>query len=674
MDRGRGGPIVRENGGVAKRTDPRTLCVMSMPPLMRILKSATLFDIDLTDALESAEREGCPREVVFMAADGFARRMWEARNEARFVKRAVPPLDLRAMLASAASAPNPDRLVHELGMARYYARALAEWSDNPSDAIARFLRGEIVNLSRSGPDADRAELARMHEDVSTLFGQEAADEAMPILECLMKGARAAEAIDGSDADRRNAMYQEMGKVLGEDDATHLKVAAEDAFEKMEAASAKMGGELSDADGARISNDLVRRLMRRPHAPPIRMRVALRRTIVARVRRSSRAHRGHRKAVRLSAVASAGDGPSPPEGPLSARASRRQEASTSSAPAARSSVDAPSEESADAPTTALITNADNDVRDEPCDRARGSSSTSPPPAIEGGTSRAQAATRNASLFNHVAMPANTKRVYKSRFALFAAWCEARGIAPVPASPEVIQEYLVSLASETSLATINVTRAAIVKAHVVLGHAPPSSEQLDSTLRVLRKEGRNEHREGISPTVLETIVAACDNDALANRDRALLLAMRSGDLRRAEVVGLDLEGCHRDKEGYRLRVVRRGQRSAFVLLRAGPDPRLCPVAALDAWLAQREELVGASGPLFVALHPGRRHHKAVVGQRLSPEDVGRIFKRRASVAGLDRLAFSTEDVRVSRATLSTNVACGRVAPVERAYERGCPTNLR
>lgn len=275
------------------------------------------------------------------------------------------------------------------------------------------------------------------------------------------------------------------------------------------------------------------------------------------------------------------------------------------------------------------------------------------------------------FEDVSMPTNTKRVYEGRFAIFSAWCAARGLAPVPSSPEVIQEHLVTLADEGhSLGTIAVSRAAIVKAHVVLGHAPPNSEGLNGMLRALRRARRDARQEGISPAMLETIVAACKDDALAERDRTLLLVMYHGDFRRSEVIGLNREDCRRDEEGYRLRVVSRGRKPALVSLAVQPDPHLCPVAALDAWLAQREALVDAGGPLFVALHPRRRHRRAIVGQRLSPEDVDRILKRRASATGLERLAFSPGDVRVSRSLASMNVTRRRSVLAHRAYERGCP----
>jgi hypothetical protein len=82
---------------------------------------------------------------------------------------------------------------------------------------------------------------------------------------------------------------------------------------LEAESAATGGAITDRAANRIARDMVRHVTMRAGRSmpgPLRPRSAL----GVRVRRAPRARRAHRRAVRLAAVASAGDGPPPREPP------------------------------------------------------------------------------------------------------------------------------------------------------------------------------------------------------------------------------------------------------------------------------------------------------------------------------------------------------------------------
>jgi site-specific recombinase XerD len=273
----------------------------------------------------------------------------------------------------------------------------------------------------------------------------------------------------------------------------------------------------------------------------------------------------------------------------------------------------------------------------------------------------------------ATPANTRRTYRSRLALFASWCAARGARSVPVHPEVLRQYLLALAHERkSFSTIKLSRAAIVKAHQVLGHEPPDSVELRATLDDLRRALNA--AGGIHLATLKTIVAACASDALATRDRALLLVTYFAGLRRAQSAALDCEVVRRDAGGYLLRISHPERSDVLVRLPAQPYADLCPVRALDEWLAQRDEmareagLIPGRGPLFVALHRGGRRRLVVVGRRISPEDVGRILKRRAKAAGIDAATLSAEDLRAGPKTEPYG------APAEAPRARGRVRRIR
>jgi integrase len=258
-----------------------------------------------------------------------------------------------------------------------------------------------------------------------------------------------------------------------------------------------------------------------------------------------------------------------------------------------------------------------------------------------------------VYEQAAKTKTTRRLYLNRLTLFLSWCAARGVGAMPAHPEVLRLYLVSLAAEhKALSTLDVSLAAISMAHRALGHDPPMSEGLRATLRLLRITlgPRSTRPTPISLAMLRQIVTPCGQDPLAIRDRALILVTYFAGLGRLEAAGLNREEAHREERGYRLTLGRtksdRTDAPARRALQAELD--LCPVRALDGWLVVRAmwargpDLSPTRGPLFVALHRGRRE-RFRIGDRLAPSDVDRIVKRRASAAGLNPVGLSAVSLR-------------------------------
>lgn len=197
-------------------------------------------------------------------------------------------------------------------------------------------------------------------------------------------------------------------------------------------------------------------------------------------------------------------------------------------------------------------------------------------------------RFSRIYEQAAMTTTTRRLYLNRFTLFLSWCAARSVSPMPAHPEVLRLYLVSLAAEhKAISTLDVSLAAIGMAHRALGHDPPMSEALRGTLRVLRTTlgPRSTRPTPISLDMLRQIVTRCGQDPFATRDRALILVTYFAGLRRVEVAGLNREGAHREERGYRLTLggtkgdpgKDRTEAPTGLALQAELD--LCPVRALD-----------------------------------------------------------------------------------------------
>src|SRR5262249_27246776 len=123
-----------------------------------------------------------------------------------------------------------------------------------------------------------------------------------------------------------------------------------------------------------------------------------------------------------------------------------------------------------------------------------------------------------------------------------------------------------------------------------------------------------------------------------------------LRRSEAVGLNRERAHREERGYRLTLdsTESDPTDAPTTFALQAELDLCPVRALDRWLVVRDtwtrrpDLSPVCGPLFVALHRGRRQ-RLRLGDRLAPSDVDRILKRRAAAAGLNPAGISALSLR-------------------------------
>ncbi len=114
----------------------------------------------------------------------------------------------------------------------------------------------------------------------------------------------------------------------------------------------------------------------------------------------------------------------------------------------------------------------------------------------------------------------------------------------------------------------------------------------------------------------------------RDRALLLVGFAGALRRSELVAIDREHLRFAPEDMTLLVPRGGHKAteegAAIGIPRGPNPLACPVRAVEAWL-RRSRIEW--GSVFRRVSTG-----GSLEDRLSPQGVWRILRRRAEMANL------------------------------------------
>lgn len=249
--------------------------------------------------------------------------------------------------------------------------------------------------------------------------------------------------------------------------------------------------------------------------------------------------------------------------------------------------------------------------------------------------------------------STRRAYATSWATWTTWCAARGVAPLPAAPELLAVWLTERAVEGAApASLERHLAAIAGAH----HAaellnPRAHPAVRAVLRGIRRTHGTKPRQ-VRPLRVEDLLATLPRGEgpRAIRDRALLLIGFAGALRRSELVALDVADLEARPEGLAL-TIRRSKTDPEARGEVLGIPRarradLCPVAAVAAWRAQLVAVGGAPvhGPLF---RPVNRHGQIAIA-RLSDRAVADLVKEAAERAGLDPAAYAGHSLRAGFAT--------------------------
>ena len=291
-------------------------------------------------------------------------------------------------------------------------------------------------------------------------------------------------------------------------------------------------------------------------------------------------------------------------------------------------------------------------------------------VPGGVGRAielEALAARAAVYATRARGDGTRRVYRSAWRGYEAWCRSLGREPLSGDTDLLAMYATKRADDgVAVSTLRVDLAAIRTAHLLAGipldmRHPRLAMVVEG---ITRGRGTRPSRQAAPavPDVLRLLLAACQppSTALAARDRAMLLLGFGAALRRSELVALQF-GDVVTVPGRGLRVlVRRsktdqhGQGQDIAIWANPADPALCPVAALDAWLAQRNqardldwsaaESARRERPLFCAVTKAGRP----TGVGLSDKAVARLVKGAALKAGLDPERYSGHSLRAGLAT--------------------------
>src|SRR5271168_2889311 len=303
---------------------------------------------------------------------------------------------------------------------------------------------------------------------------------------------------------------------------------------------------------------------------------------------------------------------------------------------------------------------------------------PAPALSFAEAEAAAAD-----YRRAARAENTRRAYRAAVARFTEWCAALGRTALPASAETVAAFLAAEAGRgLAVNTLRLRHAALRYLHLLAGYPPPTASPLvAATFAGIRRAHRRPLRKKTALVLepLRATLSAIPDTLPGHRDRALILVGFAAALRPSELARLDIAALTRHEDGIALFLPwRKNDQEAHgttVWLPVGQTD-LCPVTALEAWLAAAEI---SDGPLFRRLWrlpPPRlrRGAKPTGPRRARPEDrlqpvadryrigtnpidtdsIALIVKKWTGRAGLDGAAFAGHSLR--RGAISSGVAQG------------------
>ncbi|MEF9908622.1 tyrosine-type recombinase/integrase [Streptomyces flavovirens] len=243
----------------------------------------------------------------------------------------------------------------------------------------------------------------------------------------------------------------------------------------------------------------------------------------------------------------------------------------------------------------------------------------------------------------APPANTSRTYAAAWRKFAAWCDQEGRVPLPCTTATFTEYVGHLVrADASPATIRVHMSAIRSHHP--DDQKPGTQKAGEAVRAharRRAQASRPPRKAppVTPALLGLLVATCTattpgGQVTALRDAALLTLGWGMLSRRSELAHLTVEQVTVEEDGVTVHVAfsktDQEAEGEDTFVPADPDPALCPVRRMSAWLAELRRQGHTSGPLFRAVTRSGAIPTRKRGNFLTPGSIGDIIKARAQAA--------------------------------------------
>ncbi len=236
------------------------------------------------------------------------------------------------------------------------------------------------------------------------------------------------------------------------------------------------------------------------------------------------------------------------------------------------------------------------------------------------------------------PATVKAV-RSDWTQYLTWCEATGATPLPASVDQLEAFLTAAIDKgRKRATVDRYLYTVGLVHIAAGLPSPSKDpdwpvKWKKLIRRLKSTGGHARKQAgeLDSAGVETILATLGDSPRDLRDAALLAIASDTLCRESELVAIRVEHLHHNR--------RRNTWSLHVPFSktnqdgTAPDYRfvsLETIARVRAWQAAANITDGA---LFRPLG-GRPKATGDSTEALLPQEVARIFRRRAKAAGLEQ----------------------------------------
>jgi site-specific recombinase XerD len=228
--------------------------------------------------------------------------------------------------------------------------------------------------------------------------------------------------------------------------------------------------------------------------------------------------------------------------------------------------------------------------------------------------------------------STIRAYKANFERFIQFCEPKDYLALPASPQVVSQYISKLTSSgLKSSSIRIAVASISSIHKLNMLEDPTQHPIVKIelRRMHRTLGRyTQQAFGITAPILEKMLGATGNNLRGVRDRALLLLAYDSMCRRSELVSLkikDIQSQELDNQS-QIKIRLRKSKTDQELQGRWIHPSKRSADAIITWI-NRGKL--DAGYLFRGINNAIK-----ITHELRPNQINRIYKRLAKDAKLPK----------------------------------------
>ena len=261
----------------------------------------------------------------------------------------------------------------------------------------------------------------------------------------------------------------------------------------------------------------------------------------------------------------------------------------------------------------------------------------------------------------ALAENTRIAYQKGWRSFCKFCSEAQINPLSASPEVVADFLVQLATQPSsssgkvlsMGTVSIYRSAVNSKFQESGRLSPTHHPtVNSTVKGLaRIRGTNCRQvRALREHEIKQMINKCGNTPIGKRDAAILAVGFAGALRRSEICSLTIsdiefvEPTYNDNSQKLLIYIRKSKtdQEARGHKIAIPEGKyLKPIERLQVWLGISEI---THGHVFQTMRRGG----ALRGLPMHHSDIPRLVKHYAALVGLDPSEVSGHSLRAGFVT--------------------------